>query len=400
MPINRTDSKQTAAVIIPTYNEKGNIAAAVESLAEVFAKIDSYKMLALVVDDSSPDGTAEVVRQLQKKYSFLRLLVNPRKSGLGGAYLSGMAESFGKLKAEVVFEFDADLSHDPKKIPDFLTKLDAGADMVLGSRYIKGGSIPSNWNLHRKLLSIFGNLFINLLMFDFSIRDWTTGFRAIRKKVYLAVEKELHGKRFSGYTFQIGFLHKALRKGFKIAEVPFHFKDRTVGHSKIGPEYIKNTLLYLLRIRFKELTAFRIVRFAMVGGFGALVQLTALQLWRIAFTTPETFVLASFLAIETAVVSNFIWSNLWTFKDRKLTAAQVPLSFLKFNISSAGSIAIQSAIAFFGARYIGLFGLFEVPVIHYMIDTGVVFTIIGILIGMSWNFFAYTTFIWKKINKT
>lgn len=392
----KPESRSTAVVIIPTYNEKGNIAAAIQALSEVFAQIKHYRMLALVVDDSSPDGTAEVVRQLQQQHKFLKLLVNPRKSGLGGAYLAGMKEAFSTLQAEVVFEFDADLSHDPSKIPAFLDKLDAGADLVLGSRYIKGGSIPANWGLDRKFLSICGNLFINFLMFDFSIRDWTTGFRAIRKRVYQAVEGELHGKRFSGYTFQIGFLHKALRKGFKIAEVPFHFKDRTIGHSKIGPEYIKNTLLYLLKIRFKELTAFRAVRFAMVGGFGALVQLTALQLWRLLFTTPETFVVASFLAIETAVISNFIWSNLWTFKDRKLTPAQVPLSFVKFNLSSGGSIAIQSAIAFFGARWIGLFDLFEVPIIHYMVDTGVIFAIIGILIGMTWNFFAYTSFIWKK----
>lgn len=389
-------TKPKAIVIIPTYNESGNITKTIEALAEVFGQITNYQMGVLVVDDNSPDGTAAVVEKLQKKYKFLELLVKNKKSGLGGAYLSGMAEAFDKLGAEVVFEFDADLSHDPSKIPAFLAKLDGGADLVLGSRYIKGGSIPSNWHFHRKLLSVCGNLFINTIMLDFSIRDWTTGFRAIRKKVYQAVVQELHSERFSGYTFQIGFLHKAVRKGFKIAEVPFHFKDRIVGQSKIGPEYIKNTLLYLIKVRFKELTAHRIVRFAMVGAFGALVQLTALQLWRMIFTTSETFVVASFLSIETAVISNFIWSNLWTFKDRKLSAAQIPLSFLTFNLSSAGSIIIQSLIAFFGAKWIGLWDIFTVPIIGYVVDTGVIFAIGGILIGMIWNFFAYNTFIWKK----
>ena len=140
----------------------------------------------------------------------------------------------------------------------------------------------------------------------------------------------------------------------------------------------------------------RVVRFAMVGAFGALVQLIALQLWRMIFTTEKAFVVANFLSIETAIVSNFIWSNLWTFKDRKLKASQIPLSFVTFNLSSAGSILIQTVIAYVTAHTVGLVPLFSVPVINYVVDTGVISAIIGILIGMFWNFFAYNTFIWKK----
>lgn len=388
-----------AIVIIPTYNEKENIARTIEALVRVFIGVKKWQMKILIVDDSSPDGTADVVKDLQKKYSFIELLINKKKSGLGGAYLSGMNHAFNELGAEVIFEFDADLSHDPKKIPSFLRKIDEGYDFVLGSRYIKGGSIPKNWGLHRKFLSVVGNLFINFLMFDFSIRDWTTGFRAIKKEVYLAVEKDLHSERFSGYTFQIGFLHKALRQNFKITEVAFQFKDRIVGHSKIGPEYIKNTLLYLLKVRIKEILAMRIIKFAIVGAFGALVQLVALQLWRLPFSTEKTFVLANFLSIETAVISNFIWSNLWTFKDRKLKPRQIPSSFVKFNLSSAGSILIQSGIAYLTALTIGLKPVFTLPIVNYQIDTGVISAVVGILIGMFWNFFAYNTFVWKNKKK-
>ena len=390
---------QKAIVIIPTYNEKDNITKTIEALVRVFVGIKNWRMKVLVVDDSSPDGTADAVKALQKKYSFVELLVNKKKSGLGGAYLSGMKQAFGELGADVVFEFDADLSHDPKKIPAFLKKIDLGYDFVLGSRYIDGGSIPENWGLHRKFLSIFGNLFINILMIDFSIKDWTTGFRAIKKEVYLAVEKELYDERFSGYTFQIGFLHKALRKNFKIAEVPFKFKDRVLGSSKIGPEYIKNTLIYLMKVRIKEILEMRVVRFAIVGAFGAMVQLVSLELWRLIFSTEKNFVIANFLAIETAVISNFIWSNLWTFKDRKLKRSQIPLSFITFNLSSAGSILIQSLIAYITAATIGLKPVFTLPVVNYVIDTGVISAVIGILIGMFWNFFAYNTFIWKKKKK-
>jgi len=390
---------QKAIVIIPTYNERDNIAKTIESLVRVFVGVKNWRMKVLVVDDSSPDGTAEVVKGLQKKYSFVELLINKKKSGLGGAYLSGMNQAFNELGADVVFEFDADLSHDPKKIPAFLKKIEQGYDFVLGSRYIKGGSIPENWGLHRKFLSIFGNLFINVIMFDFSIRDWTTGFRAIKKEVYLAVEKELHSERFSGYTFQIGFLHKTIRKNFKVTEVPFQFKDRVLGNSKIGPEYIKNTLIYLMKVRIKEILAMRVVRFAIVGAFGAMVQLIALQLWRTLFSSEKNFVIANFLSIETAVVSNFIWSNLWTFKDRRLKRNQIPLSFVTFNLSSAGSILIQSIIAYITPITIGLKPVFTLPIINYVIDTGVISAVIGILIGMFWNFFAYNTFIWKKKKK-
>ena len=385
-----------AVVIIPTYNEKDNIANTIAAIDKVFKKIKTWQMHVLVVDDSSPDKTYELVKDLKKKYKFLELLINPKKSGLGGAYLKGMKFAFGKMKADLVFEFDADLSHNPERIPDFLKKIDEGYDFVLGSRYIPGGSIPQDWGFHRKFLSVCGNLFINFLMFDFSIRDWTTGYRAIKKEIYEAVNKELHSDQFSGYTFQIGFLHKALRKGFKITEVPFHFVDRVEGKSKIGPEYIKNTMTYLMKVRIKELLENRIVKFVIVGGIGALVQLIALQLWRMLFTTEANFVIASFLAIETAIISNFILSNTWTFKDRKLKASDIPASFVKFNISSGGSILIQTIVAFVGSRTIGLVDVMTLPVINMVIDTGMIYTVIGILIGMFWNFFAYNTFIWKK----
>src|SRR5690606_21568905 len=103
-------------------------------------------------------------------------------AGLGGAYLKGMTEAFENLGADVIFEFDADLSHDPRKIPQFLAKIDQGYDFVLGSRYIPGGGIPADWGLHRKFLSVVGNLIIMVVLTDFSIRDWTTGYRAISKK--------------------------------------------------------------------------------------------------------------------------------------------------------------------------------------------------------------------------
>src|SRR5579859_6306258 len=162
-----------AVIIIPTYNERENIQRVVPKLISIFKKVSGWNMNILVVDDSSPDGTADVVRELQEKNRQLFLLVNKKKAGLGVAYLKGMEKVFGDMKADVAFEFDADLSHDPECIPAFLEKLDAGYDMVLGSRYIPGGSIPQNWGLHRKFLSVVGNILIQIILTDFHIKDWT-----------------------------------------------------------------------------------------------------------------------------------------------------------------------------------------------------------------------------------
>lgn len=381
-----------AVVIIPTYNERENISRVIPKLLEVFTSISTWDMSVLVVDDTSPDKTYEVVESLTKQHDNVYLVINKKKSGLGGAYLKGMEFAFSTLKADIIFEFDADLSHDPTKIPEFLRAIDNGADFVLGSRYIPGGAIPQNWGLHRKFLSIIGNVIIALVLTNFNIRDWTTGYRAISKKVYEAVHPELHSDRFTGYTFQIGFLYTAVKKGFTIVEVPFQFVDRSIGHSKLGPEYIKNTLLYIFKVRLYDILHSRFAKFAVVGAIGATIQLSSLQIWRLFFP----FQLAFFLAIETSVVSNFTLSNLWTFSDRKLSAATLPSKFFQFNLASGGSILIQQIIAFLGERFIGLFPLFVLPILSLSLDTGTVFAVIGIAIGMLWNFFAYTTFIWKK----
>jgi len=381
-----------ATVIIPTYNERENIQKLIPVLFDSFKKIDDWKLNILVVDDTSPDKTYQAVKKLKQKYKDLHLVLNKKKAGLGKAYLKGMDYAFNKLSADVVFEFDADFSHDLSKIPLFLDKIDQGYDLVLGSRYIPGGGIPNNWGLHRKLFSVLGNFIIMVVFSNFKIRDWTGGYRCIKKEVYNSVEPELQSERFSGYTFQIGFLTKAISKGYKVAEVPFKFVDRTIGESKLGAEYIKNTLLYIMKVRLQTILSNRIFKFAVVGGVGAMVQLSTLFFWRKLFP----FQVAFFLAVECAVVSNFIWNNLWTFSDRKLKTIQIPSKFIQFNIASGGSIVIQQMVALVGEFAIGLFPLFTLPVILLTVDTGMTYAVAGILIGMFWNFFAYSTFIWRK----
>lgn len=388
------NSQLNVVIIVPTYNESGNIERLVEILEkEIFPKIKAnYQMEILVVDDNSPDGTGSIVKNIIKKSANIYLLSNPKKIGLGGAYTKGMQYALETLKADIVFEFDADLSHDPQKIPIMLNEVEHNYDLVLGSRYIKGGSIPANWGWHRKFMSVVGNLVARILITDFAIHDWTGGFRAIKAEVIRSVLPLLNSREMMGYTFQIGFLFNARRLGYRVKEVPFHFMDRTLGKSKMPTSYIKNTLLYIIRVRKNEIVNNRIFKFAVVGLVGGLIQLTSLQIFR----NFMPFQMATFFSVELAILSNFIWSNLWTFGDRKLRRGQVPLKYIQFNLTSAGSLLIQQVVAYLGENKIGLYYLFTTPILGIEVDTGLVFAVTGILLGMCWNFFAYSKIVWKR----
>lgn len=395
--------KQKVVIIIPTYNEAGNLKPLVKALRPIIAGLEStYLVQVLFVDDQSPDGTAKLVSSLMPAYPFVKLFRNKQKGGLGHAYKVGMRYSLDKLGADIIFEFDADLSHDPKRIPAFLGKIDSGYDMVLGTRYKNGGSIPKNWPIYRKFLSVVGNLFIKVVMTNFNVSDWTTGYRAIKRNVVEAVLPHLREPVFNGYTWQIGFLVKALQSGYKIGEVPFHFTDRTVGASKLGLEFFFNTLIYIMKTRINQILHSRFLKFAIIGGIGAVIQLTALHIFRRILLVPALWVFSAYqvslvLAIETSIISNFIWNNFWTFRDRKLKLWAVPLKFIQFNLTSGGSLLIQFLIASAGEKLIGLFTVFETQIgdRSVSLDTGAVFAIVGILVGMFWNFFAYSRIIWR-----
>jgi len=148
----------------------------------------------------------------------------------------------------------------------------------------------------------------------------------------------------------------------------------------------------MLKTLINKIIKHRIFKFAFVGGIGALVQIITLNIYRLFMP----FQLAFFLAIESAVVSNFIFNNIWTFSDRKLKTKQIPSKFIQFNIASTGSIIIQQIVALIGENTIGLVPLFTLPIIDFLVDTGTMYAVTGILIGMFWNFFAYNKFIWKK----
>lgn len=376
-------SSKKAIIIIPTYNERENIAKLIPVLLEIFTTIKQWQMEILVVDDSSPDGTADVVAAIAKKDPQVHLFVNTVKAGLGHAYLVGMHEAVTHYQADVVFEMDADFSHDPSKIPAFLDAIDQGADMVVGSRYIPGGSIPQDWGWNRKFLSVVGNWVNKIILFDFSVNDWTTGYRAIKKEVFLAVSPEMGDERFAGYTFQIGFLHKALRKKFRIKEVPIQFTDRVVGESKLGTDYIVNALMYLLTERAKEILASHLFKFAVVGGIGFVINLVALAV----LSAPAVGIEAgnaSAIGAEIAIVSNFLFNNFWTFSERKVsTIGAILKKFVQFNIASLGAVIIQKVVVGLGTQYTSASYKF-------------LWFVLAVGIGMVLNYIIYSKVIWKK----
>ena len=372
-----------AVVILPTYNERENIAPLIRQLQDQFRHITNYRMSILVVDDNSPDGTQTVVRELLLKHPNVHLLTGP-KQGLGKAYLRGMDYALNRLKADVVFEMDADFQHNPKQVPEFLKKLEEGYDIVVGARYIPGGSVPKNWGWHRKIFSRVGNLLVRLSLMRFNQHEWTNGFRAIRSSVYLRVRDKLLD--YTGYTFQVAFLHQALLLNKKIGEIPNKFADRRWGKSKIGAEYIKNLLLYLVQQTLINPPQF--LRFLIVGGIGFIVQFITFRLLRGADLRPA---LATALSAEVAIVSNFIWNNSWTFADQKIfTVKQILIKFFQFNLTSLGSIIIQAIISEIGTRTLGI------RYLAFGINTDDVYLMIGILVGLFWNYTMYKLVIWKK----
>jgi dolichol-phosphate mannosyltransferase len=213
-----------ATVCLPTYDERENLEPMVRALGGVLGPDD----VVLVIDDDSPDGTGEIADRLAAELDWVDVLHRPRKEGLGPAYLAGFRRALDS-GAELVLEMDCDFSHDPADVTR-LIQAAAGADLVLGSRYVPGGG-TENWGLMRRAISRWGSLYAQILL-GLSIRDLTGGFKCYRRAVLETIDLEAVASR--GYAFQIETTYRAIRKGFRVVEVPIRFSDRVEGGSKMS----------------------------------------------------------------------------------------------------------------------------------------------------------------------
>jgi dolichol-phosphate mannosyltransferase len=366
-----------AVLLLPTYNERENIITLLDRLRQAVTH-SGFEVAYLVIDDSSPDGTARVVREYAVKHDHVILLTG-KKGGLGKALLRGMEYAVGKLDADVILQMDADLSHDPGDAPKFLKAISEGADFAVGSRYIPGGSIPGNWGLHRKIFSIVANAIVRMGLGYPRVHDWTGGYRAYRKR-FVDQNKEAV-RRYSGYVFQIAFLHGAVKAGAKIVEIPIHFSDRRFGRSKIVPsKYIMNVFEYIFRARLMSLKNGPFKKFAVVGTIGFVINTLALEFFVAHGVHPG---LASAVGAELAIISNFILNNRWTFRERRVTGIKKFFKFLQFNVTSIGAIIIQSGTVITGSLIFGI-GFYR---FYYLLGVG---------LGLIWNYWMYSNVIWKK----
>ncbi|MCL5047351.1 MAG: polyprenol monophosphomannose synthase [Firmicutes bacterium] len=231
-------------VVLPTYEESANIENILRSVRKSIPEANI-----LVVDDSSPDGTADIAKRVAEELGNIDIYIRPEKNGLGPAYRAGFAWGLER-GYEIFVEMDSDFSHDPAQLPDLVKPIEEGADVSIGSRYIPGGKIP-NWKLSRRLLSRGGNLYASVLL-GLHVADSTAGFRAYGKSILEKID--LSTITADGYGFQIEMTYRAKQNGGKIREVPISFVDRVEGTSKMSKSVVTEALWLVTKWGFERLT--------------------------------------------------------------------------------------------------------------------------------------------------
>ncbi len=367
-------------VIVPTFNEKENISRLIPDLLSEFKK-SSHEFHILVVDGNSNDGTQAVVQEASKLNKNVHLLVEREKTGLGGAYTLGMTHAMRELKANALVEMDADYQHDPRELLLLVNKLDEGNDYVIGSRYIKGGSIPKEWELYRKLLSFGASLFTRVVLWIPEVHDITSGYRILRVSALQNIDLSKLEKR--GYMYKIQLLYLIHRQGMRVAEVPITFGLRDRGDSKMGLENLTGSLKLVIEMRLREKASF--VKFLISGFTGLIVQTSIFySLVLIYHLDPKTSLIPAFLC---AVATTFTLNNVWSFRDRKISDPKTrAIKFVIFCLVNIGSFLIQrSSIALSQ-------NLFSQPKLGVLL----VGYPVGILLGLIWNYAFYSRVVWKK----
>ena len=368
--------KKIACIVLPTYNEAENVIVLIPEIFKQAKKINSHELHVLVVDDSSPDGTAGIVNQFQKDYPHLHL-ISGKKEGLGEAYKRGMKHAIEELKSEIIFEMDADLQHDPKLLPFFVTLYNNGFTLVIGSRFAPGGSTP-NFGLYRKFLSFFGNWLIRFFGGLPRLHDCTSGYRLIKSDLIQKCDMKNLSTR--GYSFQTSLLFELLRNGAKVLEIPITFPDRQHGVSKLALQDQVEFMVNLVKIRFGKYYEF--VRYGFIGTFGIFINLGFyVALSRFAYWSVE---LSGAIAIELSVLANFLFNNLWNLKTEEGGPGLFRKMFKYHGIAAVGATVNYTVLLLLFYK----FGIHDITA-----------NFIGIVLSIFINYGMNAYFSWKELNQ-
>lgn len=362
---------ETLSLIIPTYNERDNITPLLERLEHALA---GYNYEVVFIDDNSADGTAEVATSLASKYP-VKVIVRKDKRGLASAVVDGLSHVSGKIIAVM----DADLQHPPEVLPDLLKEMEKGADIVIASRYVKGGSCPG-WSLSRRLVSKGGIFLAHLLLpATRRVNDPASGFFMFNKEAVARAKLEPLGYKI--------LLEVLIAGKFKrIAEVPYTFGTRGRGESKLnaGQQVAYLRHLFSLMKRSGELARF--LKFALVGASGVGVNEGLYWLLtRLAGLVGSLDIWAVVIGTETSVVTNFILNNYFTFADRRQPGSKSFLKrLLRFNLVSLAGVGITVGVFYILTRSFGVQEPYDLLAL-----------LAGITVAMLWNYLANNWWTWK-----
>ena len=361
------------SIIIPTYNEHESVA---PLLKKIHHQVGGRNYEIIFVDDDSRDGTADLINSLSNTYP-VRVVVRKGKRGLATA----VADGFGYSQSPVLVVMDADLQHPPEVIPALLSAMDAGADIAVASRYVSGGG-NLGWSKTRQVISSGAILLSHLLLpSSRRVKDPMSGFFALRRGVAEKLKLEP-----IGYKILLEII--VLAEQARVTEVPFMFQVREQGKSKLNLNQQKEYLKHLLSLMRRSGEMLRLMKFALVGGSGVLVnEGTRLMLTTYAGMAYPYDAIAAPIGIELSIITNFVLNNYFTFGDRRGRGAGAFFrGLVKFNLISLVGAAIQYGIYLSLTRWGG------------WIDTPLptVANLIGIAIAMAWNFFSNSWWTWKK----
>lgn len=362
---SQSASNPELSLIVPTYNERENITPLVERIHQ---SLSSYSYELIVVDDNSPDGTAELAKGLSAKYP-IKVIVRTNERGLASAVVAGFKQANG----EILGVIDADLQHPPEFIPSLLKAVRDGADIAIASRYIKGGGIEG-WTFKRKIISKGAKMPANILLSSArKIKDPLSGFFLFKKEVLDSAVLSP-----TGYKILLEVLVRG--KASKVEEVPYTFRERGRGRSNLTAKEQLNYLKHLSGLAWYDGGIKRFLKFCAVGASGTGVYLGLLTLF--TEVAGLRYMISAAIAYEISIITNFLLNDFWTFSDRRtLSTRSFFIRGIKFNLVSLVGLGIHEGVLIFFTDVVGFF---------YIISA-----IFGIAAAMLWNFFSNLTWTWR-----